>query len=209
MAGHFFCRRMFRSRESTLCAAPSMPPCAMRPTSPMREGSRSTSIRFRAKRLLPSLARFCVRHLTWWRSCAWRSISGSSAYHLQRTGRLNRLAVKCTNSSGPRDSPHSSGANMDSKTDASRTSRQGRLEDEALLRGVGRYAADAPMPGQLYASFVRSPHAFADVRSIDTAAARQVRGVHAVFTAADLKGIGNVSQHPPIAGRGGSKLIVP
>ena len=98
---------------------------------------------------------------------------------------------------------------MDSNSDASRTSRQGRLEVEALLRGVGRYAADAPMPGQLYASFVRSPHAFADVRSIDTAAARQVRGVHAVLTAADLKGIGNVSQHPPLVGRGGSKLVVP
>ena len=98
---------------------------------------------------------------------------------------------------------------MNSNTDASRTPPQWRLEDEALLRGAGRYAADAPMPGQLYAWFVRSPHAFADIRSIDTAAARQVGGVHAVFTAADMKGIGNVSQHPPLAGRGGSKLIVP
>src|SRR3974377_538809 len=98
---------------------------------------------------------------------------------------------------------------MDSNTNASRGPRQQRLEDEALLRGIGRYAADAPMPGQLYAAFVRSPHAFADIRSIDTASARQVGGVHGVFTAEDMKGIGNVSQHPPLAGRGGSKLIVP
>ena len=34
-------------------------------------------------------------------------------------------------------------------------------------------------------------------------------GVLAVLTAADMEGIGNVSQHPPLAGRGGAKLIVP
>ena len=56
---------------------------------------------------------------------------------------------------------------------------------------------------------MRSPHAFADIRSIDTAAAKAVPGVLAVLTAADMEGIGNVSQHPPLAGRGGAKLIVP
>jgi carbon-monoxide dehydrogenase large subunit len=33
--------------------------------------------------------------------------------------------------------------------------------------------------------------------------------VLAVLTAADMEGIGNVSQHPPLAGRGGTKLVVP
>jgi aerobic carbon-monoxide dehydrogenase large subunit len=98
---------------------------------------------------------------------------------------------------------------MDSKTYESRAHHQPRLEDDALVRGLGRYAADAPLTGQAYAYFVRSPHAFADIRAIDTAAAKAVPGVLAVLTAADMEGIGNVSQHPPLAGRGGAKLIVP
>jgi carbon-monoxide dehydrogenase large subunit len=98
---------------------------------------------------------------------------------------------------------------MDSKTVESRAPHQPRLEDDPLVRGLGRYAADAPMTGQVQAYFVRSPHAFADIRSIDTAAAKAVPGVLAVLTAADMEGIANVSQHPPLSGRGGAKLIVP
>jgi carbon-monoxide dehydrogenase large subunit len=100
---------------------------------------------------------------------------------------------------------------MDSKTVADRTRHQPRLEDEPLLRGLGRYAADAPMAGQAYACFVRSPHAFADIRSIDVAAAKAAADVLAVLTAADMEEakIGNVSQHPPVNGRGGTKLVVP
>ncbi|MGA7487790.1 MAG: xanthine dehydrogenase family protein molybdopterin-binding subunit [Xanthobacteraceae bacterium] len=98
---------------------------------------------------------------------------------------------------------------MDSKTVESRAHYQPRLEDDALVRGLGRYAADAPITGQAYAYFVRSPHAFADIRAIDTEAAKAVPGVLAVLTSADMEGIGNVSQHPPLAGRGGTKLILP
>ncbi|HEY7662929.1 MAG TPA: xanthine dehydrogenase family protein molybdopterin-binding subunit [Xanthobacteraceae bacterium] len=98
---------------------------------------------------------------------------------------------------------------MDSKTVEGRAHDQPRLEDDALVRGLGRYAADAPLTGQVYAYFVRSPHAFADIRAIDIAAAKAAPGVLAVLTAADMEGIGNVSQHPPLGGRGGSKLIVP
>jgi carbon-monoxide dehydrogenase large subunit len=100
---------------------------------------------------------------------------------------------------------------MDSTTVASRAHYQPRLEDDPLVRGLGRYAADAPLAGQVQAYFVRSPHAFADIRSIDTAAAKAVPGVLAVLTGADMDEakIGNVSQHPPLAGRGGAKLIIP
>jgi carbon-monoxide dehydrogenase large subunit len=98
---------------------------------------------------------------------------------------------------------------MDSKTFESQAHDQPRLEDDALVRGLGRYAADVALTGQAYAYFVRSPHAFADIRSIDSEAARAVPGVLAVLTAADMEGIGNVSQHPPLVGRGGRKLIVP
>jgi aerobic carbon-monoxide dehydrogenase large subunit len=98
---------------------------------------------------------------------------------------------------------------MDTKTVASGALHQLRLEDEPLVRGLGRFAADVAMSGEAYAYFVRSPHAFADIRSIDADVARAAAGVLAVLTAADMEGIGNVSQHPPLAGRGGSKLVVP
>jgi aerobic carbon-monoxide dehydrogenase large subunit len=98
---------------------------------------------------------------------------------------------------------------MDSKTVEHRAQHQPRLEDDPLVRGLGRYAADVPLTGQAQAYFVRSPHAFADIASIDIAAAKAAPGVLAVLTAADMEGIGNVSQHPPLPGRGGGKLIVP
>src|SRR5215470_6711795 len=100
---------------------------------------------------------------------------------------------------------------MDSKTVESRAHHQPRLEDDPLVRGLGRYAADVPMTGQLHAYFVRSPHAFADIRAIDVTAAKVVPGVLAILTGADMDEakIGNVSQHPPLAGRNGGKLVIP
>ncbi len=100
---------------------------------------------------------------------------------------------------------------MDSKTAESRAHYTPRLEDDPLVRGLGRFAADVTLTGQAQAYFVRSPHAFADIRSIDTTAAKAVPGVLAVLTAADMEEakIGNISQHPPLMGRGGAKLIVP
>ena len=65
-------------------------------------------------------------------------------------------------------------------------------------------------PARLYAAFVRSPHAAADIKSIDTSAAKAIKGVVAVLTGADLKDFhGSISQHPPLPGRGGAKLIMP
>ena len=61
-----------------------------------------------------------------------------------------------------------------------------RLEDGPLLTGKGRFVADLVFPGMLEAAFVRSPHAHAAIRGIDTSAARRCAGVHAVFTLADL-----------------------
>src|SRR6266508_6145344 len=98
---------------------------------------------------------------------------------------------------------------MEAKTVERSARYHPRLEDDPLVRGLGRYAADAPMPNQAQAYFVRSPHAFADIRSIDTAAAKATPCAIGVITAADMEGIGNVSQPPPLSGRGGQKLIVP
>ena len=97
---------------------------------------------------------------------------------------------------------------MDAKIDANTHSFHGRVEDDVLVRGHGRYVADAPLPNQAYAYFVRSPHAFARVVSIETSGAAGMPGVIAVLTAADMDGIGNISRHPPLPGRDGTKLIV-
>jgi len=64
--------------------------------------------------------------------------------------------------------------------------RIARLEDPALLTGRGRFADDIRLAGALHACFVRSPHAHAKIRAIDTSAARALPGVHAVLTADDL-----------------------
>src|ERR1700709_601079 len=60
-----------------------------------------------------------------------------------------------------------------------------RFKDLRLVRGAGRYSDDISMPGQAYAVFVRSPHAHANVKSIDTTAAMKMPGVIAVLTGAD------------------------
>ena len=93
---------------------------------------------------------------------------------------------------------------MEAKTVEDSAPHRRRVEDDPLVRGLGRYAADALMPEQAQAYFVRSPHAFADIRSIDTTAAKAAPGVVDVLTAAEMAGIGSVSQHPPLAGRGGA-----
>jgi CO/xanthine dehydrogenase Mo-binding subunit len=70
-------------------------------------------------------------------------------------------------------------------------------------------AADLPWPQQAYACFVRSPHAFARVVSVDVTAALSAAGVIGVLTAKDMEGVGGLSRHPPLAGRGGKPLVVP
>jgi carbon-monoxide dehydrogenase large subunit len=60
-----------------------------------------------------------------------------------------------------------------------------RFEDQRLLTGGGRYVDDQVMAGQVFGVVVRSPHAHARIRSIDTAAAVAQPGVLAVLTGAD------------------------
>ncbi|MPZ10224.1 MAG: molybdopterin-dependent oxidoreductase [Kiloniellaceae bacterium] len=61
-----------------------------------------------------------------------------------------------------------------------------RTEDFRFLTGQGRYTDDINRPGQVHAHFVRSPHAHAKIKSVDTAAAGKAPGVLAVFTGADM-----------------------
>ena len=61
-----------------------------------------------------------------------------------------------------------------------------RLEDRPLVTGRGAYAADISFPHQLHMRMVRSAVAYGCIVSIDTAAARALPGVVAVWTAADV-----------------------
>ncbi|TCK42233.1 xanthine dehydrogenase molybdenum binding subunit apoprotein [Paraburkholderia sp. BL8N3] len=61
-----------------------------------------------------------------------------------------------------------------------------RKEDFRFLTGAGQYTDDVVFPQQSYGVFLRSPHAHAKIRGIDTAAAKQSPGVIAIFTGADL-----------------------
>ncbi len=61
-----------------------------------------------------------------------------------------------------------------------------RKEDAPLITGQGRYVDDIKLPGMAYAAFVRSPHAHAVVKSIDSSAAEGMPGVFKVLTAANL-----------------------
>ena len=92
-----------------------------------------------------------------------------------------------------------------------RTKHTPRVEDDALVRGAGRFMDDPRLPNTAYASFVRSPHAHARVVSVKTEEARKAKKVLAVLTAADVKaaGIGSISRHPPVVGRGGAKMVMP
>jgi len=81
-----------------------------------------------------------------------------------------------------------------------------RSEDPTLVRGAGYYADDVSRPGQVYAVIVRSVVAHGNIRGIDTAAAKAMPGVIAVYTAADLTDYGPLKSTLPLKNRDGSPI---
>src|SRR6185436_19738360 len=86
-----------------------------------------------------------------------------------------------------------------------------RREDPRFITGKETYVDDVKLPGTTYAVFVRSPHAHAKIKKIDTAAAAKHPGVVATFTGADMTGVNSlpcggllpelkVPPHMPLAG---------
>jgi carbon-monoxide dehydrogenase large subunit len=84
-----------------------------------------------------------------------------------------------------------------------------RREDPRFITGRGHYTDDLKLEGLTYAAFVRSPHAHARVRGIDTTAAKSHPGVVAIFTGKDMTGVNSlpcgwllpelkVPPHPPL-----------
>lgn len=72
--------------------------------------------------------------------------------------------------------------------------RVARKEDKRFLTGKGRYTDDMVVPGMKHAVFVRSPHAHAKIKSIDTSAAEDMPGVIGILNGQQLlaDGIGNL-----------------
>jgi carbon-monoxide dehydrogenase large subunit len=83
---------------------------------------------------------------------------------------------------------------------------KGRLEDDRMLTGRGRYVSDWNLPGQGYACFVRSDRPHAKIVSIEKDAAVKSRGVIAVLTGAELvqAGLKAIPAAAPFKSRDGS-----
>ena len=86
-----------------------------------------------------------------------------------------------------------------------------RKEDARFLTGQGRYVADLALPGTLWMHILRSPHAHARIRRIETGAAAAAPGVAAVLTGADMAADGVRPMQPLwlITGKDGKKMAQP
>ena len=89
-----------------------------------------------------------------------------------------------------------------------------RKEDPRFLTGASCFTDDIELAGQLHAVVVRSPHAHARIRAVDTAAARSAPGVRLVLAAVDVEGevarpIPSYSRTPPFDIRGPDGAMAP
>ncbi len=90
-------------------------------------------------------------------------------------------------------------------------SRVERKEDKKFLTGKGRYTADITLAHQTHAVFVRSPHARAQIKKVDTSKALKASGVVAVLTGKDLADdkIGGLIAGWKIVSEDGTDMKVP
>ncbi len=84
-----------------------------------------------------------------------------------------------------------------------------RKEDLRFVQGAGKYTDDMNLAGQVHAYILRSPHAHAAVRSIDTSAARAGEGVVAVFTSEDMAEVGGIPCGWQVHSKDGSAMAEP
>jgi aerobic carbon-monoxide dehydrogenase large subunit len=77
--------------------------------------------------------------------------------------------------------------------------RMPRKEDGRFIRGKGHYVDDVRLPQMLHSAILRSPYAHARINSVDTSAALELSGVHAVITGNDLAEQG-LAWMPTLAG---------
>jgi carbon-monoxide dehydrogenase large subunit len=84
---------------------------------------------------------------------------------------------------------------------------KGRLEDDRMLTGRGRYVSDWNLPGQAYGHFLRSDRAHARISGVDIAAALAMPGIVAVLTGADMVELKPMPAAAPMKGRGGADQL--
>jgi len=86
---------------------------------------------------------------------------------------------------------------------------KGRLEDERMLKGRGRYVSDWTLPGQACGHFLRSDRPHAQIVSIDASGALAMPGVIAVLTGADVAAAGQkpMPAAAPMKGRNGAEQL--
>ena len=84
-----------------------------------------------------------------------------------------------------------------------------RKEDLRFVRGRGKYTDDIVLPNQSYAAIVRSPHAHARIKGIDSSAAEAAPGVVAVLTAEDFAAFGGLPCGWQVTGKNEQPMIEP
>ncbi len=84
-----------------------------------------------------------------------------------------------------------------------------RKEDLRFITGAGQYTDDINMARQTAGVFLRSPHAHANIRSIDLTKAKAAPGVVAIFTGADLTGVNGLPCGWLITGTDGKPMNEP
>ena len=86
-----------------------------------------------------------------------------------------------------------------------------RLEDDRLIMGKGQFTDDLTLPGAAHMVLLRSPHAHAKLREVDTLHARSAPGVIGVFVHQDIEAAG-IKPLPCVAvmpNRDGSPMVIP
>src|SRR5215475_6938709 len=84
-----------------------------------------------------------------------------------------------------------------------------RKEDARFLTGAGQFTDDVNPPHHTHAFFLRSPHAHAKIRKIDTSKAKAAPGVVAIYIGADLEGVNGLPCGWLITGSDGKPMKEP
>ena len=84
-----------------------------------------------------------------------------------------------------------------------------RKEDPRLITGTSTYVTDVALPGMLWVAFVRSPHAHARIRKIDTRAALRVPGVRMVVTGEEIRKMARALPPASASAEGGASAGAP
>ena len=84
-----------------------------------------------------------------------------------------------------------------------------RKEDRRFLTGKGRFTDDINRPNQTFAYFLRSSVAHANINSVDTSAATAAEGVVAVYTNADMEGVGGLPCGWALTFQNGDPMVEP